>query len=191
MVGHHVIDNGSNLWNVLYRRWKHYQDMWTIPLPRRGILMDSLSQLETRTRPAVYGISVTYLNPSLSWRVTLEQSGQSATHPMGNTWPWLNQLTLSMSMTSQRVMKQSRKSTSLGRSPEYRSALTQRRSSLEYGTALTVASLSIIGAGTIPILIRFFKREEKYTQGVQGIKESSYSNRWTQQRQTIDVLCKC
>ena len=47
---------------------------------------------------------------------------------------------------------------------EYHSALTHRRSSLEYGTALMVASLSIIGAETTPILIRFFKRRrEVYT----------------------------
>jgi len=69
-----------------------------------------------------------------------------------------------MSMMSQTGMKQSRKSTSLGKSLEYLSALTQRRYLLGYGTALMVASLSLVGAGTIPTLTRIFKLEEKYTQ---------------------------
>ncbi|KAL0691204.1 hypothetical protein Bca4012_090883 [Brassica carinata] len=68
---------------------------------------------------------------------------------VGSTWPWLNLLTLSMSTTFQKGMRQSRKYISLGRSLVYLSALTRKRSSLGCGIALMVASLSIIGARTI------------------------------------------
>jgi len=54
-----------HLWNFC-RRWKHYQDTWTFPLPLRGIRMESLSLQETKIRLVVYGTSVTYLSLLLS-----------------------------------------------------------------------------------------------------------------------------
>ncbi|KAG2246143.1 hypothetical protein Bca52824_085771 [Brassica carinata] len=59
---------------------------------------------------------------------------------VGSTWPWLNLLTLSMSTTFQKGMRQSRKYISLGRSLVYLSALTRKRSSLGCGIALMLGS---------------------------------------------------
>ncbi|KAL0864145.1 hypothetical protein Bca101_043263 [Brassica carinata] len=67
-------------------------------------------------------------------------------------------LTLSMYTTSQKGTKQSKRSISLGRSREYPSALTQRRSSSVFGTVLTAVSLSMAGVTTTPTLIHFYNQ---------------------------------
>ena len=123
--------------------------IWISHLHQRGTLMVSLLLLETRTKPAGFGMSEIYPSQLLFWRATLEPFDQSAILPMVSIWQWQSLLTSCMSMMWKMDTRRNRRLISLARYLVYHSVRTPSLFLLECGIIHMVASLSMADAGTI------------------------------------------
>ena len=135
------------------RRSRPCVGTWISRLHQHGTLMVSLLQLETRTKPAGFGMSEIYPSQSLFLRATLEPFDQYAILLMVSIWQWQSLLTLYMSMMQKMDMRRNRRLISLVKYLAYHSVQTQSRFLSECGIVHMVASLSMVDAGTTHTLI--------------------------------------